>query len=129
MTAVAAFAILGLSLIASILDRRAKSELHKQKMVLDTALENMSQGLCMFDGDGRIMLFNERYSELMGHNTIPLQGRLLIDVLQDLHGIGEWDGDPEEFCGAPDRRGKGRQHRDPHRQPPWTARSASSTSR
>ncbi|MES5484293.1 EAL domain-containing protein [Bradyrhizobium sp. INPA03-11B] len=100
MTAVAAFAILGLSLIASILDRRAKTELHKQKMVLDTALENMSQGLCMFDADGRIMLFNERYSELMGRNRVPLQGRLLIDVLQDLHSIGEWDGDPEEFCHA-----------------------------
>ncbi|WP_076858809.1 EAL domain-containing protein [Bradyrhizobium mercantei] len=100
MTAVAAFAILGLSLIASILDRRAKTELHKQKMVLDTALENMSQGLCMFDADGRIMLFNERYSEIMGRGRVPLQGRLLIDVLQDLHSIGEWDGDPTEFCHA-----------------------------
>ncbi|NEV02631.1 EAL domain-containing protein [Bradyrhizobium uaiense] len=100
MTAVAAFAILGLSLIASILDRRAKTELHKQKMVLDTALENMSQGLCMFDADGRIMLFNERYSEMMGRNRVPLQGRLLIDVLQDLHSIDEWDGDPEELCDA-----------------------------
>jgi diguanylate cyclase (GGDEF)-like protein/PAS domain S-box-containing protein len=98
MTAVAAFAILGLSLIASILDRRAKTELHKQKVVLDTALENMSQGLCMFDADGRIMLFNERYSEIMGRNRVPLKGRLLIDVLQDLHSNGEWDGDPEEFC-------------------------------
>ncbi|MFN5489404.1 MAG: EAL domain-containing protein [Bradyrhizobium sp.] len=100
MTAGAAFAILGLSLIASILDRRAKTELHKQKVVLDTALENMSQGLCMFDADGRIMLFNERYSEIMGRNRVPLQGRLLIDVLQDLHSIGEWDGDPTEFCNA-----------------------------
>ncbi|PAY04380.1 MULTISPECIES: bifunctional diguanylate cyclase/phosphodiesterase [Bradyrhizobium] len=100
MTAVAAFAILGLSLIASILDRRAKTELHKQKVVLDTALENMSQGLCMFDADGRIMLFNERYSEMMGRSRVPLQGRLLIDVLQDLHSVGEWDGDPEELCEA-----------------------------
>ncbi|VIO76853.1 putative signaling protein [Bradyrhizobium ivorense] len=98
MTAVAAFAILGISLIASILDRRAKTELHKQKLVLDTALENMSQGLCMFDADGRIMLFNERYGEMMGRGAVPLQGRLLIDVLQDLRSIGEWDGDPEELC-------------------------------
>ena len=94
------FAILGLSLIASILDRRAKTELHKQKVVLDTALENMSQGLCMFDADGRIMLFNERYSEIMGRNRVPLQGRLLIDVLQDLHSLGEWNGDPTGFCKA-----------------------------
>ncbi|KJC42767.1 diguanylate cyclase [Bradyrhizobium sp. LTSP885] len=98
MTAVAAFAILGIALIATILDRRAKSEIHKQKVVLDTALENMSQGLCMFDADGRIMLFNERYGEMMGRSRLPLHGRLLIDVLQDLRSIGEWDGDPDEFC-------------------------------
>jgi diguanylate cyclase (GGDEF)-like protein/PAS domain S-box-containing protein len=100
MTAVAAFAILGISLIAAILDRRAKSELQKQKLVLDTALENMSQGLCMFDADGRIMLFNERYGEMMGRSRMPLQGRLLIDILQDLRSIGEWDGDPDEFCAS-----------------------------
>ena len=35
----------------------------RQKVVLDTALENMSQGLCMFDADGRILLFNERYGD------------------------------------------------------------------
>jgi diguanylate cyclase (GGDEF)-like protein/PAS domain S-box-containing protein len=98
MTAVAAFAILGIALIATVLDRRAKSAIHKQKVVLDTALENMSQGLCMFDADGRIMLFNERYGELMGRSRMPLQGRLLIDVLQDLRLIGEWEGDPDEFC-------------------------------
>jgi diguanylate cyclase (GGDEF)-like protein len=34
----------------------------------------------------------------MGRNRVPLKGRLLIDVLQDLHSNGEWDGDPEEFC-------------------------------
>ncbi|QPF82862.1 EAL domain-containing protein [Bradyrhizobium genosp. L] len=99
MTAVAAFAILGISLIASVLDRRAKTELHKQKVVLDTALENMSQGLCMFDANGRIMLFNERYNEMMG-GGVSLHGRLLIDVLQDLRSTGEWDGDPEEFCAS-----------------------------
>jgi len=98
MTAVVAFAILGIAMVATILDRRARSEIHKQKVVLDTALENMSQGLCMFDADGRIMHFNERYGEMMGRSQMPLQGRLLIDVLQDLRSIGEWEGDPDEFC-------------------------------
>ena len=35
----------------------------------------------MFDAEGRILLFNERYGEMMGRTGIPLQGRLLIDVL------------------------------------------------
>ena len=46
-------------------------------------IDNMSQGLCMFDADGRILLFNERYVELMDRTGMPLQGRLLIDVLRE----------------------------------------------
>ena len=97
LTAVAAFAILGISLVAAMLDRRSSSELHQQKVLLDSAIGNMSQGLCMFDAEGRILLFNERYSEMMDRTDIPLQGRMLIDVLQDQKSNGKWDGDPDEF--------------------------------
>jgi diguanylate cyclase (GGDEF)-like protein len=97
LTAVAAFAILGISLVAAMLDRRSSSELHQQKVLLDSAIGNMSQGLCMFDAEGRILLFNERYSEMMDRTGIPLQGRMLIDVLQDQKSNGKWDGDPDEF--------------------------------
>ena len=62
-------------------DRRAKSELHSQKMLLDSAITNMSQGLCMFDAEGRILLFNQRYVQLMDRTGMPLQG-LMIDVLR-----------------------------------------------
>lgn len=97
LTAVAAFSILGISFIAAMLDRRSSGELHRQKVLLDTAIGNMSQGLCMFDAEGRILLFNERYSEMMDRTDMPLQGRLLIDVLQDQKSVGKWDGDPDEF--------------------------------
>jgi diguanylate cyclase (GGDEF)-like protein len=97
LTAVAAFAILGISLVASMLDRRSSTELHQQKVLLDSAIGNMSQGLCMFDAEGRILLFNERYSEMMDRTGMPLQGRMLIDVLQDQKSMGKWDGDPDEF--------------------------------
>ena len=97
LTAVAAFAILGISFVAAMLDRRSSSELHQQKVLLDTAIGNMSQGLCMFDAEGRILLFNERYSEMMDRTDMQLQGRLLIDVLQDQKSVGKWDGDPDEF--------------------------------
>src|SRR4029077_18718482 len=100
LTSVGAFAILGISLLAAMFDRRAKGELHAQKILLDTALGNMSQGLCMFDADGRILLFNERYVELMDRTGVPLQGRLLIDVLREVKAVGEWDGDPDEFFAA-----------------------------
>ena len=75
-------------------------------------ITNMSQGLCMFDADGRILLFNQRYVELMDRTGMPLQGRLLIDVLREVKAVGEWDGDPDEFfaCGGGGR--EGRQDRD-----------------
>lgn len=60
LTASAAAAIIAIALAAALLDRRAKGELGRQQVVLDTALENMSQGLCMFDADAKIQLFNER---------------------------------------------------------------------
>ena len=100
LTSVGAFAILGISLLAAMFDRRAKSELHEQKILLDSAITNMSQGLCMFDADGRILLFNQRYVELMDRTGMPLQGRLLIDVLREVKAVGEWDGDPDEFFAA-----------------------------
>src|SRR5882757_5900584 len=97
LTAMAAFAILGISFVAAMLDRRSSGVLHQQKVLLDTAIGNMSQGLCMFNAEGRIMLFNERYSEMMDRTDLALQGRLLIDVLRDQKSLGKWDGDPDEF--------------------------------
>ncbi|MBV9457069.1 MAG: bifunctional diguanylate cyclase/phosphodiesterase, partial [Bradyrhizobium sp.] len=41
-----AVVILGIALSVASMDRRAESALSQQKILLDTALENMSQGLC-----------------------------------------------------------------------------------
>ncbi|MCK1381641.1 PAS-domain containing protein, partial [Bradyrhizobium sp. 24] len=96
-TAGAAVAIIAIALVAALLDRRAKGELGRQRIVLDTALENMSQGLCMFDADGKIILFNERYAAMLGRTDILLTGRLLVDVLREEQAKGQWQGDAGEF--------------------------------
>jgi diguanylate cyclase (GGDEF)-like protein len=96
LVAGAAFAILGISLIAALIDRRSKDELRRQKVLMDTALGNMSQGLCMFDAAGNILLFNERYSELMGRTGLALKGSSLLDVLRYRKAANRWDGDPDE---------------------------------
>ncbi|WP_456622067.1 MULTISPECIES: bifunctional diguanylate cyclase/phosphodiesterase [unclassified Bradyrhizobium] len=97
LTASAAVAIIAIALAAALLDRRAKGALGRQQFVLDTALENMSQGLCMFDADGKIQLFNERYAALLGRTGIPLTGRLLVEVLREEQAKGQWQGDADEF--------------------------------
>jgi diguanylate cyclase (GGDEF)-like protein/PAS domain S-box-containing protein len=40
------------------------SELARINMQFDAALSNMTQGLCMFDGEKRLVVWNERYAEL-----------------------------------------------------------------
>jgi diguanylate cyclase (GGDEF)-like protein len=97
LTASAAVAIIAIALAAAVLDRRAKGELGRQQVVLDSALENMSQGLCMFDADGKIMLFNERYAAMLRRTDIALTGRLLVDVLREEQANGQWQGDADEF--------------------------------
>ena len=51
--------------------RRAEEQLNEQKIQLDTALNNMSQGLNMFDAAGRLVVCNERYHG----NVQPVAGR------------------------------------------------------
>jgi PAS domain S-box-containing protein len=89
--------ILGICLVAALSDRQSKRQLRQQKILLDTALENMSQGLCMFDADGRIRLFNERYAKMTGLSAASLKGLSLLDLIKHRKAAGEFAGDPEEF--------------------------------
>ena len=44
--------------------KRSDQKLREQKLQLDTALNNMSQGLNMFDASGRLVVCNERYLQM-----------------------------------------------------------------
>src|SRR3954452_2322168 len=50
------------------LDARAvfEREVELRKAQLDTAIEHMSQGLVMFDAEGRVLLLNNLYLEMYG---------------------------------------------------------------
>ena len=89
--------VLGVCLAAALSDRQSKRKLRQQKILLDTALENMSQGLCMFDADGRIVLCNERYAKMMGLSAASLKGLSLVDLIRRRKAAGEFAGDPEEL--------------------------------
>ncbi|MGO8908656.1 MAG: EAL domain-containing protein [Bradyrhizobium sp.] len=55
------------------------TELARINMQFDAALSNMTQGLCMFDGQKRLMVWNDRYAELY---QLP-QGLLKIGTPHD----------------------------------------------
>ncbi|NEU14121.1 EAL domain-containing protein [Methylobacterium sp. BTF04] len=54
--------------------KEQKADLESTNLRLDTALDNMSQGLCLFDGAGRLTVVNRRYCEIfeLSPDALPL---------------------------------------------------------
>lgn len=75
----------------------AERLLREQKLQLDTALNNMVHGLCMFDAQGRVVLFNERYRELMALPGESLLGRSLLDIMRYRKSANNLMRDPDQF--------------------------------
>ena len=64
----------------------------------DAALSYMTQGLCMFDGPGRLVFWNKRFAEIY-----KIEGRLRIgfslrDILRERMAVGTLAEDPDEFA-------------------------------
>ena len=75
----------------------AQDHAREQRTLLDAALQNMSQGLCMFDANGCVVLFNEHYRALMEVPAEFLQGLSLLDLFRHRGTTGDFVGDPEKF--------------------------------
>ena len=74
-------------------------ELEHANFRIDAALHNMSQGLCMFGGDGRLIICNERYISMYGLSPdIIKPGCDLIDMLDHRRECGTFMGDPAEYA-------------------------------
>jgi diguanylate cyclase (GGDEF)-like protein/PAS domain S-box-containing protein len=115
----AAVAILGMCLIGAGSDRRlsirtqqfaqakqqlirlSEDRLREQNVRLDTALNNMSQGLLMFDREGRLVVCNDRYIEMYGLSPdIAKPGCSVRDLLAHRAATGTFAGDVEEYVAA-----------------------------
>ncbi len=69
--------------------QRRKRELERQNIRLEAAVNNISQGLCMFDPKGRLVICNRPYQriyKLPEHLLKP--GTLLDDILAHLFDQG-----------------------------------------
>ena len=66
---------------------------------LSAAVDNMSQGLNVFDGQGRITLLNRRYIEMYKLSPeIVKPGCTLLKLLQHRKDTGIFNGDVEPYC-------------------------------
>jgi methyl-accepting chemotaxis protein len=70
----------------------------RQKRRLMSAVDHMSQGLCMYDGTERLILCNKRYIEMYGFSSeVVRPGRTLLEILQYRASLGSLSGTAEEY--------------------------------
>ncbi len=77
----------------------AEEKLREQKMRTDSAINNMSQGLLMFDSQARLVLCNERYIEMYKLSAdVVKPGCTLRRLVEHRREGGSFSRDPEEYC-------------------------------
>jgi diguanylate cyclase (GGDEF)-like protein/PAS domain S-box-containing protein len=88
-------ALIALSSITALADRET---IRDQEVKLNSALNNMTQGLCMFDASGMLLLCNERYMTMYGLTPDTAKiGMSLRDLIANRKATGTFDGDPDEY--------------------------------
>jgi diguanylate cyclase (GGDEF)-like protein/PAS domain S-box-containing protein len=76
----------------------SNERLAAQNVRVETALNNMSQALLMFDSSGRLLMSNRRYCDIYGltsHQVTP--GCTIRDLLEHRRYQGTFSGDPESY--------------------------------
>jgi len=70
----------------------------KDEELLHTVLNNMSQGVLMFDTEARLVFCNQRYIEMYGlSQEIAQPGRALRDLLYNRIQVGTFSDDPDDY--------------------------------
>ena len=88
-------AVVGIAVIAllAVAYRQVRATRH-----LTTAFNNMSQGLCMFDAAGRIVVRNQQYLSMYGLSAdVVRPGCALRDLIQHRKDTGFFQGDVEQY--------------------------------
>jgi methyl-accepting chemotaxis protein len=94
-----AMVIAGLSVAALMLAGFFYRRAGAQNRRLSTAIDNMSQGLCMFDAQSRIVVVNRRYIEMYALSPrIARPGISLKELIQHRKDTGLFTGDVDAYC-------------------------------
>jgi diguanylate cyclase (GGDEF)-like protein/PAS domain S-box-containing protein len=90
--------VVGFSIFSRIKLETTTAALHTQNMLFDTALNNMSHGLCMFDASARLVVCNERYLQIYGLSPdIVKPGYTLLELLEHRRARGTFARDPQQY--------------------------------
>ncbi|NVN85147.1 MAG: EAL domain-containing protein [Rhodopseudomonas sp.] len=79
--------------------KTSRRKLAQEKQRLDIALNNMTQGLLLFDAAGRIVFCNRRYIEMYGlSRDVVTPGCSFRDLMAHRRDTGSFRGDVDDFC-------------------------------
>ncbi|HEX3859977.1 MAG TPA: PAS-domain containing protein, partial [Pseudolabrys sp.] len=99
ISGIASHAILVAVIIAFAITAVLYHRLRVQNRRLLSAINNMSQGLNMFDAQGRITLLNRRYLEMYSLSPdIVKTGCTLQELISYRKSTGLFSGDVEAYC-------------------------------
>ena len=91
--------VMGLSISGRVKLERARKTLHTRNAQFDAALNNMSQGLLLFNSESRLVLHNQRYLQMYGLSPEKVKpGCTLRDLLQLRKAAGTFAGDPDKYA-------------------------------
>ncbi|WP_375312003.1 EAL domain-containing protein [Bradyrhizobium sp. A5] len=80
-------------------NRGAQERIEAERQRLDTALNNMSQGLILYDAAGYIVTCNRRYADMFGLSTDVIKpGCHIHEAMYHRKERGAFRGDVEAFC-------------------------------
>jgi diguanylate cyclase (GGDEF)-like protein len=75
------------------------AQLERANIQIDAALNNITQGVCMFDEHSRIVVFNHQYLEMYGlSHDIVKPGCTLLELIAHRKEVGLLNGDPQAYC-------------------------------
>ena len=84
-----------------IVGRKTRRQIQSERLRLVEALENMEQGLKVYDASARLITCNRRYIDMFGLSTdVVKPGVHFCDVMQHRKDRGTFDGDVRQFCSA-----------------------------
>ena len=79
--------------------RLSQQRLRREKRRLDTAVNNMTQGLLLFDSSERLIVCNQRYLDMYGLSTeVVKQGCSFREVIAHRKATGSFMDDVDEYC-------------------------------
>ncbi len=97
--AVAASSVLLIVITLYLIFRLMTRRLSIEKQRLDTAINNMTQGLLLFDAAKRLIVCNRRYIEMYGLSPdVVKPGCSFRDVIQHRQETGSFTGDLDAYC-------------------------------